>query len=176
MIELLEHFCNDELSNLFSGKLLMPTDSQSIYLRAANASDQAHITRLVRKNNLNPFGLAWHNFTIAIDEHEQFIGCGQLKEHDGIDELASLVVIDEAQGRGVSNILMKALLQGGKRPLWLMCESPLTVFYNKFGFEEITDPGHLPDYLRNMYWFTRVSFGLVFWLRGTHVAFMRLDD
>ncbi len=148
----------------------------NITLRPVIAAEHQLIRKLILQNNLNPFGLKWESFIVAADEENQFVGCGQIKRHDDVEELASLVVVEEWQGRGVSKILMDALIERGKRPLWLMCESPLTHYYNKFGFEEVEEPANLPSYFRNVYWFTRLSFGVVFLIRGTYVAFMVLDD
>ena len=148
----------------------------NITLRPVIAAEHQLIRKLILQNNLNPFGLKWESFIVAADEKNKFVGCGQIKRHDDVEELASLVVVEEWQGRGVSKILMDALIERGKRPLWLMCESPLTHYYNKFGFEEVEEPANLPSYFRNAYWFTRLSFGVVFLIRGTHVAFMVLDD
>ncbi len=148
----------------------------NITLRPVIAAEHQLIRKLILQNNLNPFGLKWESFIVAADEENQFVGCGQIKRHDDVEELASLVVVEEWQGRGVSKILMDALIERGKRPLWLMCESPLTHYYNKFGFEEVEEPANLPSFFRNVYWFTRLSFGVVFLIRGTYVAFMFLDD
>ena len=98
-----------------------------------------------------------------------------MSRHGDVDEFASLVVVDEWQGHGVSNILMEALMERGRRPLWLMCESPLTAYYTRYGFKEIKEPDRLPGYFRTMYWITRLAMGVVFFIRGTYVAFMVLD-
>ena len=148
----------------------------NITLRPVIAAEHQLIRKLILQNNLNPFGLKWESFIVAADEENQFVGCGQIKRHDDVEELASLVVVEEWQARGVSKILMDALIERGKRPLWLMCESSLTHYYNKFGFEEVEEPANLPSFFRNVYWFTRLSFGVVFMIRGTYVAFMVLDD
>ena len=147
-----------------------------VTLRPALAADHSLIRKLILQNNLNPLGLEWESFTVAADEQNQLVGCGQIKRHGEVEELASLVVVDEWQGRGISKLLMDALIERGMRPLWLMCESPLTNFYKKFGFEEVKNPTNLPGYFRNMYWFTRLPLGMIFLMRGTYVAFMVLDD
>ena len=149
---------------------------QNITLRAVIAADRPLIRRLIFQNNLNPWGLEWQSFIVAADDDNQLVGCGQIKRHGDLEELATIVVVKEWQGRGVSRILLNALMERGKRPLWLMCESSLTDYYNKFGFEEVEDPANLPLYFRNLYWVTRVTFGIVFLIRGTNVAFMVLDD
>ena len=147
-----------------------------VTLRPALAAEQSRITQLILQKNLNPFGLDWESFTVAANRENQLVGCGQIKRHGEVEELASLVVVDEWQGRGISKLLMDALMERGKRPLWLMCESHLTPFYKRYGFEEVLNPADLPSYFRNMYWVTRVPLGMVFLIRGTYVAFLVLDD
>ena len=97
----------------------------NITLRPAIASDRPLIWKLILQNNLNIWGLRWENFIVAVDEEDQFVGCGQVKRHGSVEELASLIVVDEWQGRGISRLLMDALLERAKRPVWLMCESSL---------------------------------------------------
>ena len=148
----------------------------NITLRPAIASDRPLIWKLILQNNLNIWGLRWENFIVAVDEQDQFVGCGQIKRHGSVEELASLIVVDEWQGRGISRLLMDALLERAKRPVWLMCESSLVRYYSKSGFDEVTEPINLPSYFRNLYWVTRVLFGAVLAIRGTYVAFMALRE
>ncbi len=68
---------------------------------------------MIKRNNFNPFGLALENFTVATDPQDKLMGCGQIKHHGELQELASLVVADEYQGRGISTLLMDALLARG---------------------------------------------------------------
>jgi acyl-CoA thioesterase-1 len=140
----------------------------------ALAEEQLMIGRLILENNLNPFGMSWKNFTVAADEENKLLGFGQIKKHDGVEELASLVVNKSQQGLGISTLLMDSLLAHAKRPLWLMCESPLTAYYSRFGFEEVKGHSKLPAYFRTVDWFSRYALSLVFVFRGTYVAFMML--
>jgi N-acetylglutamate synthase-like GNAT family acetyltransferase len=148
----------------------------NIELRSATPADQRSITRLIFQNQLNGLGIGWKSFTVAENEHGEFLGCGQIKQHGDIDELASLVVEGKWQGHGVSNVLMDALMKRGRRPLWLMCESPLTTFYTRYHFREVKKPDQLPSYFRTIYWLARLALGAVFFMRGTYVAFMVLDN
>ena len=102
---------------------------QNITLRAVIASDRPLIRRLILQNNLNPWGLEWQSFIVAADGDNKFVGCGQIKRHGDLEELATIVVVKEWRGRGISRILLNALMKRGKRPLWLMCESSLTDYY-----------------------------------------------
>jgi len=151
-------------------------DGTRIGLRPARAGEQSTIYGLVLQNNLNPFGVDWRNFTVAVDDDDRLVGCGQIKQHGDVEELASLVVRNEWQGRGVSSVLMHALLSRRRMPLWLMCESPLTTLYTRYGFVEVGEVTRLPAFFQSMHAFTRYALGLVFLVRGTYVAFMVLDD
>ena len=149
---------------------------QNLTLRSAVASDRPLIWKLILQNNLNIWGFKWENFLVAVDEEDHFVGCGQIKRHGDVEELASLIVVEEWQERGVSRLLMSALMERAGRPLWLMCESSLVGYYNRFGFEEVKEPAKLPSYFRNLYWLTRMSYGAMLLMRGTYVAFMALRD
>ena len=83
-------------------------------------------------------GLDWKRFVVAVNEQDEMIGCGQLKPH-GADvlELASLAVSPEYRGKGIARAIIEHLLADGPRPLYLMCESSLGSFYEKFGFRVI---------------------------------------
>lgn len=118
--------------------------TSSVTIRPATANDQTEIRTAVMRNNLNLLGLSWQSFSVAVDTDGHFVGCGQIKSHADIEELASLVVADAWQGQGVSNLLIEVLLDRADRALWLMCESPLVGYYNKFDFAEIKDPQKLP--------------------------------
>ena len=148
----------------------------NITLRPAIASDRSMIWKLVVQNNLNVWDLRWKNFLVAVDNEDRFVGCGQVKRHGNTEELASLVVIEEWQGHGVSKILMDALMERAGRPLWLMCESSLISYYRKFGFEETTEVADLPPYFRTLFWATRLPSGAMFLIRGTYVAFMAIQQ
>jgi N-acetylglutamate synthase-like GNAT family acetyltransferase len=143
-----------------------------ISFRSALPQEAPVIRRLIFENSLNPFGLNLKNFIVAADEQDQLIGCGQIKQHADVEELASLVVVKEWQGRGVSNLLMEKLIKRGHSSLWLMCESSLIPYYKKFSFSEENNPANLPASLRTVYWFSRVPMGLIFLIRGSYLAFM----
>jgi N-acetylglutamate synthase-like GNAT family acetyltransferase len=120
-------------------------------IRPAMRPDLKTIHRLIRKNRLNFLGLEWRRFYVAVDCREGVIGCGQIKVHsDGSRELASLVVEENWQGRGVARELIRHLIQSQKEELWLMCRSALVPFYEKFGFLEIIEPLDMPPYFRRI--------------------------
>jgi N-acetylglutamate synthase-like GNAT family acetyltransferase len=78
------------------------------------------------------------------------IGCGQLKPHGAdILELASIAVYPAQQGKGVARLIIEHLLQNSPRPLYLMCQSSLGSFYEKFGFRAISYE-EMPRYFQRM--------------------------
>ena len=127
----------------------------AVNLRPATAADQPLITKLVREARLNPLRLAWPNFLIAerVDGGEtRIVGMGQLRPHkDGTQELASLVVVPEAQGSGVGSQLVYALIGKADRPLYLMCDGGKAAYYQRFGFVEVLSAQEVPRSLRLFY-------------------------
>jgi len=108
-------------------------------LRAARETESAQIRELIHLVGINPMDLDWRRFTVAVNDRDVMIGCGQLKPHGKeILELASLAVYPEHQGKGVARAIIEYLLKDGPRPLYLMCESSLGPFYEKFGFRGIS--------------------------------------
>lgn len=131
----------------------------TIRLRPAGAGDAPFIKQSIRQARLNPQGLDWRRFTIAVDPAGQPIGCIQLKPHrGGYQELASLVVERPWRKQGVAKLLVEHIKAQAGRPLWLMCGSHLIPFYQKFDFAEVKDPAGMPAYFRRMQrlmsWFT----------------------
>jgi len=109
-----------------------------IPIRMARESEAAQIRDLIHLVGINPMGLDWKRFVVAVNEHDDLIGCGQLKPHGSeVLELASLAVYPEHQGKGVARAILEYLLKDSPRPLYLMCESGLGPMYRKFGFRPI---------------------------------------
>ena len=110
-----------------------------IPIRAAREAEARQIQDLIHLVGINPMGLDWKRFVVAVNERDEMIGCGQLKPHGpDVIELASLAVYPESQGKGVARAIMEYLLKDSQRPLYLMCESGLGSLYEKFGFRPIS--------------------------------------
>jgi N-acetylglutamate synthase-like GNAT family acetyltransferase len=108
-------------------------------IRLARESESAKIRQLIYSAGINPTGLDWKRFVVAVDDQDEMIGCGQLKPHgEDVLELASIAVVPEQRRRGIARLLIEHLLNGSPRPLYLMCESSLGAFYEKFGFRPIS--------------------------------------
>jgi N-acetylglutamate synthase-like GNAT family acetyltransferase len=107
-------------------------------VRPARETEAAQIRDLIHLVGINPMGLDWRRFVVAVNERDEMIGCGQLKPHgEEVIELASLAVDPEHQGKGVARSIIEYLLKDSPRPLYLMCESRLGPLYKKFGFRPI---------------------------------------
>ena len=118
-------------------------------LRQAVLDDSARIKSLVKQAHLNPLGLDWRRFTVAVTPQEGIIGCGQVKTHrDGSRELASVVIDPEWRGEGVSREVINHLVSIHPLPVYLTCRSSLEEFYEKFGFRTVNDD--LPPYFNRL--------------------------
>ena len=107
-------------------------------IRPAREIEAGQIRDLIYLVGINPVGLDWKRFVVAVNDRDEMIGCGQLKPHGKeILELASIAVYPEHQGKGVARAIIEHLLKDSPRPLYLMCESSLGLLYEKFGFRAI---------------------------------------
>jgi len=108
-------------------------------LRPARESESGIIKELIHLTGINPMGLDWKRFIVAVNAQDQVIGIGQLKPHGAeILELASIAVFPEYRGTGVARAIIEHLLKDSPRPLYLMCQSTLGSLYEKFGFRPIS--------------------------------------
>ena len=107
-------------------------------LRPARETDFPSIKKLIYAGEINPMGLDWKRFVVAVGLEGKVIGCGQLKPHGKETlELASIVVSSEYRNQGVGRAIIEHLLVESPRPLYLMCRSRLEPLYEKFGFRAI---------------------------------------
>jgi N-acetylglutamate synthase-like GNAT family acetyltransferase len=138
-----------------------------IVYRAATAADQPVINAIIREGRINPLGLKWQNFLLAVDDESQaVVGTGQIKTHgDSSHELASIAVRPAYRGRGIARAIIVQLIArhtaATSAPLYLLCQFTLGPFYEPFGFRGI-EADELPRYFRRikrlaglMEWFTR---------------------
>ena len=120
-------------------------------LRPAVSDDFPAIRSLINAVHINPTGLDWRRFLVAISLQHELLGCGQIKPHaDGSSELASIAVDERARGIGIARgIIMALLAREAIRPLYLMCRARLELFYNKFEFRVIPSD-EMPPYFRRI--------------------------
>ncbi len=119
-------------------------------LRRARETDSAAIRKLIHRAGINPTGLNWQRFVVAVNERGELIGCGQIKPHgEEVLELASIAVEPAYRGQGAAREIIEYLLAENPRPLYLTCRSSLGPFYEKFGFESIGSE-EMPRYFRRL--------------------------
>lgn len=123
--------------------------AQSFTIRPAARSDERGIKALIRSAKINPLGLDWRRFVVAVDTSSALIGCGQVKPHrDSSRELASIAVKKKWRRRGVARAMIEQLIADNPGPLWLTCASRLAPLYARFGFRQVTAAEHMPPYFR----------------------------
>ncbi len=124
--------------------------------RQATQADETAVKALIKEVGINPMGIHWQHFLLVVDEEDHLVGCGQIKPHkDGSRELASIAVQREWRNQGVAKRIITQLMAEEERPLWLMCRSPLALFYAPFGFVEVRDLAEMPPYFRRVARFVR---------------------
>ncbi len=123
---------------------------REISLRAALEDDFSAIKDLVREGQINPMGLDWQRFIVAVTQENIVIGCGQIKPHrDGTNELASIVVTKKWRKLGIAKMIIEELMRGYEGELYLMCQSSLGTIYEKYQFVALNE-NEMPKYFRRI--------------------------
>ncbi len=118
-------------------------------IRPAVANDQAVIRQIIRDAHINPMGLDWRRFVVAV-EGDDVIGTGQIKQHgDASRELASIAVVPAHRQQGVASAIIHHLLAHETGPLYLLCRASLEPFYARFGFRRV-GPEEMSPYFSRM--------------------------
>jgi N-acetylglutamate synthase-like GNAT family acetyltransferase len=132
--------------------------TSSMYtIRPAIEEDQAAIRSLIRRVGINPLGIKWPRFLIAVNEADALVGCGQVKTHgDGSAELASIAVKEAWRGQGIGSAIIRDLQATHRSRLWLTCRAELKRFYEACGFVEIRDVDRMPAYFRRVKRFAKL--------------------
>ena len=114
--------------------------------RPALESESTQIKDLINLVGINPTGLDWKRFIVAVNDRDQVIACGQIKPHGAdIRELASIAVHPEYRGQGIARAVIEKLLRENPKPMYLMCMSHNGPMYEKFGFQVIAEK-QMPRY------------------------------
>jgi hypothetical protein len=50
-------------------------------IRVAMVTDFPSIRSLILEVHINPFGLNWRHFLVAVSSDDKMLGCGQIKQH-----------------------------------------------------------------------------------------------
>jgi len=129
---------------------MQETQTLEFSLRPAMEADFPEIKALIRQVRINPMGLDWHRFTVAVNGGGKMIACAQLKPvPGGLTELASLAVRPKYRHQGIARALIEHLLSEAPRPIYLTCRSSLGKLYEKFGFRALL-PEDMPRYYRRL--------------------------
>ncbi len=119
-------------------------------LRKAVESDSGRIKQLVIEADINPSGLDWRRFILAVADEDRLLGCGQIKPHGkAVLELASIAVRPSYQKQGIARAIIENLLEGSPRPIYLMCTSSMGPLYEKFNFHNL-DYDQMPRYFQRI--------------------------
>jgi amino-acid N-acetyltransferase len=111
--------------------------AEPVSIRRAEASDQTAITQLVRGERLNPNGLGWANFIVAVMGNT-LVGAVQMRQHaDGSRELGSLVVSRAHRGQGMAGRLISALLARHPGRVHVITRHTNAGHYRRWGFAVI---------------------------------------
>ena len=125
-------------------------DMSNFEIRPALEVESAQIKDLINLVGINPTGLDWKRFIVAVNGNGQVVSCGQLKPHgEDVLELASIGTLPEYRGKGLARLVIESLLQKSPRPLYLMCISHNGPMYEKFGFH-IIEEKEMPKYFRRI--------------------------
>jgi N-acetylglutamate synthase-like GNAT family acetyltransferase len=108
-----------------------------VAIRSAVPADQEAIRALVKSERLNPMGIDWPNFLVAVGTRG-IVGAVQLRKHpDGSRELGSLVVAPEARGHGIAARLIDALVTGHDGPVQMITGAQHAAHYQRWGFRRL---------------------------------------
>jgi amino-acid N-acetyltransferase len=119
-------------------------------IRPAYEAEFVQIKNLIHTVGINPMGLDWKRFLVAVNAEGKVIACGQLKPHGkDILELASIGTLPEYRNQGIASAVIVALLKTEVRPLYLMCVSHNAPLYEKFNFRAI-EMDEMPKYFRRI--------------------------
>ncbi len=142
-------------------------------LRGALESESRQIKDLIHRVGINPMGLDWKRFIVAVDTEGRVVGTGQLKPHGAdILELSSIAVSPDHRGEGIARAIIEKLLQDSPRPLYLTCVSTMGALYEKFGFFNLDYKG-MPRYFQRLSKVANVM--LSFAREGEHLLVMKLQ-
>lgn len=134
-------------------------------IRRAREADEHAIATLVRSERLNPLDLDWRRFVLAVDPRG-ILGAVQLRMHDDDSrELGSLVVREDARGRGIAARLIDALLAPVVTRVCMITGAAFAAHYARWGFRRI-DPSVAPAAVRRNYHIGRIVGGMLSLLRG----------
>jgi amino-acid N-acetyltransferase len=147
----------------------------SLAIRAATANDQNAIVGLVHSERLNPHGLDWSNFVVAVDG-QALVGAAQIRRHkDGSRELGSLVVDRSYRRRGLASRLIDTLLATEAGRVLVITGKMRAAYFTRWGFRPTTS-WRAPTSIRTNYYLGYMIGGLFALLRRRPVNHLVILD
>ena len=147
----------------------------SLAIRAATADDQNAIVGLVHSERLNPHGLEWPNFVVAVDG-QPLIGAVQIRKHkDGSRELGSLVVDRSYRRQGLASRLIDRLLAAEAGRVLVITGRIRAAYFARWGFRPTTSC-RAPTSIRTNYYLGYMIGGLHALLRRRPVNHLVILD
>ena len=131
-----------------------------IEIRQATEDDQDGIVALVKSERLNPIGLRWENFVIALDGGD-VVGAAQIRNHkDGSRELGSLVVQQSWRGQGLAGSLIETLLAAERGRVFVITRDPLSSYFARWKFR-VAEKGRVPWPVKLNYYMGQFGGGMM---------------
>ena len=147
----------------------------SLAIRAATADNQNAIVGLVHGERLNPHGLDWPNFVVAVDG-QALVGAAQIRKHkDGSRELSSLVVDRSYRRQGLASRLIDRLLAAEAGRVLVITGKMRAAYFARWGFQPTTSCRE-PTSIRTNYYLGYMIGGLHALLRRRPVNHLVILD
>lgn len=124
-------------------------------IRPATADDAETIKRIVRSNPLDPDAIDWHYFLIleVVEADAPLIASiGMVRPEGDFYELDSVATLPQYRRRGYAEALVRALIERSPRPLYLLAETALIAYYEKFGFRVVEGDESPPGMTEQQDW------------------------
>ncbi len=109
---------------------------EGLTVRPATQEDQTLVRSMIREARLDPTQLHWSHFVVA-EVAGQIVGIGQLRPFGRVEELGSLAVRPEWQGKSIGAALVQALIARRQGPLYLECVGSRATYYEMFAFRRV---------------------------------------
>ena len=121
----------------------------AVIFRRAAPADEPAIRQMARGERVNPNGLHWLNFIVAVDGFG-LAGAAQLRPHPGgLHELGSLLVRQDLRGRQIATRLIDALMQDRTGRVLMVTRATYAEHYARWGFLPIRPWTAPPSIRRN---------------------------
>ena len=111
-------------------------------IRPATAEDAETIKRMVRSAPLNPNAVDWHYFLVleVVEEGKPLIASIGMVHPEGrlCEEVDSVMTLPKYRRRGYAEAIVHALIERAAGALYLLAETDLVAYYEKFGFRVLS--------------------------------------